>query len=98
MFLLDSLLIDGLKFVMDKLLQIAEAELNDDSVLRERLLDAQMRLELGELDADEFTEIEQEVFARLREVRGGHTGAISMTSSDSSVTAVEIDAAEELNK
>jgi hypothetical protein len=98
MFLLDSLLVDGLKFVMGKLLEIAEAELNDDTRLRERLLDAQMRLELGELSAEEFSEIEQDVFARLREVRGGHTAAISMTSSDSSVTAVEIDAAEELNK
>jgi len=98
MFLLDSLLIDGLKFVMGKLLEIAEAELNDDTRLRERLLDAQMRLELGELSAEEFSEIEQDVFARLREVRGGHTAAISMTSGDSSVTAVEIDAAEELNK
>lgn len=91
MFLLDSLLIDGLKFVFGKLLQIAEAELNDDTVLRERLLDAQMRLELGELSMEEFSEIEHDVFERLREVRGGHTGAISMTSSDSSVSAVEID-------
>src|SRR5437763_8205646 len=98
MFILDSLLIDGLKFVMEKLLQVAETELSDDTRLRERLLDAQMRLELGELSMEEFTEIEQDVFARLREVRGGHTGAISMTSDDSSVTAVEIDAAEELNK
>lgn len=92
MFLLDSLLIDGLKFVMDKLLQIAEAELNDDTVLRERLLDAQMKLELGELSMEEFSEIEQDVFARLREIRGGHTGAISMTSEDSASTTVEIDA------
>ena len=97
MFLLDSLLIDGLKFVMGKLLQIAEAELNDDSVLRERLLDAQMRLELGELSMEEFTEIEQDVFARLREVRGGHTGPLSMTSSDSSIS-VEATVADELNK
>ncbi len=92
MFLLDSLLIDGLKFVFDKLLQVAEAELSDDTVLRERLLDAQMRLEQGELSMEEFSEIEQDVFARLREIRGGHTGAISMTSSDSSVNTVEIEA------
>jgi hypothetical protein len=54
-----------------------------------------MRLELGELSMEEFSEIEQDVFARLQEIRGGHTGAISMTSSDSSVSsveAVEIDA------
>ena len=91
MFLLDSLLIDGLKFVMDKLLQVAEAELNDDTVIRERLLDAQMRLEQGELSLEEFSEIEQDVFARLRDIRGGHTGAISMTSGDSSVNGVEIE-------
>jgi hypothetical protein len=97
MFLLDSLLIDGLKFVMGKLLQIAEAELNDDSVLRERLLDAQMRLELGELSMEEFGEIEQDVFARLREIRGGQTAPLSMTSSDSSIT-VEATVADELNK
>ena len=92
MFLLDSLLIDGLKFVFEKLLQIAETELNDDTALRERLLSAQMRLELGELSMEEFSEIEQDVFDRLREIRKGHTGAISMTSADSSVHAVEIDA------
>ena len=92
MFLLDSLLIDGLKFVMGKLLQVAEAELNDDTVLRERLLDAQMRLEQGELSMEEFSEIEQDVFARLREIRGGGTEAISMTSNDSSVNTVEIEA------
>ena len=92
MFLLDSLLIDGLKFVMGKLLQVAEAELNDDTVLRERLIDAQMRLEQGELSLEEFSEIEQDVFARLREIRGGRTEAISMTSNDSSVNTVEIEA------
>jgi hypothetical protein len=95
MFILDSLLIDGLKFVMEKLLQVAETELSDDTVLRERLLDAQMRLELGELSMEEFTEIEKDVFARLREIKGGHTGPLSMTSSDSSVS-VEASVADEL--
>ena len=41
---------------------------------------------------EEFSEIEQDVFARLREIKGGHTGAISMTSEDSSSTTVEIEA------
>src|SRR3954467_8003126 len=98
MLIIDSLIISGVRFVLDKVAAAVEQELNDDSVLRERLLDAQMRLELGELSMEEFTEIEQDVFARLREIRGGHTGAISMTSNDSSVTAVEIESADELNK
>ena len=95
MFILDSLLIDGLKFVMEKLLQVAETELNDDSALRERLLDAQMRLELGELSLEEFGDIEKDVFARLREIKGGHTGPLSMTSSDGSIS-VEASVADEV--
>jgi hypothetical protein len=43
------------------------------------------------LSLEEFSEIEQDVFARLREIRGGRTGAISMTSDDSSVNTVEIE-------
>jgi len=86
MFLIDSLLIDGLKFVLDKLVQVVDAELNDDTVLRERLLDAQMKLELGELSMEEFSEIERDVFARLRELRGGHTAPLSMTSDEGSVS------------
>jgi len=86
MFLIDSLLIDGLKFVLDKLVQVVDAELNDDTVLRERLLDAQMKLELGELSMEEFSEVERDVFARLRELRGGHTAPLSMTSDEGSVS------------
>ena len=86
MFLIDSLLIDGLKFVLDKLVQVVDSELNDDTVLRERLLDAQMKLELGDLSLEEFNDIEHDVFARLRELRGGHTAPISMTSGDGSVS------------
>ena len=80
MFLIDSLLIDGLKFVLDKLVQVVDAELS------ERLLDAQMKLELGDLSLEEFNDIEHDVFARLRELRGGHTAPISMTSGDGSVS------------
>ncbi|HUK33119.1 MAG TPA: hypothetical protein VLV86_04350 [Vicinamibacterales bacterium] len=85
MFLIDSLLFDGLKFVLDKLVQIVDAELTDDTRLRERLLDAQMKLELGELSGDEFSAIERDVFARLREVRG-HSAPLSMTSAEGSVS------------
>jgi gas vesicle protein GvpG len=95
MFLIDSLLVDGLKFVFDKLVQVVDAELSDDTVLRERLLDAQMKLELGELSLEEFGDIERDVFARLRELRGGHTAPISMTSGDGSVS-VEASVAEDV--
>ena len=86
MFLIDSLLIDGLTFVLDKLVQVVDTELNDDTALRERLLDAQMKLELGELSLEEFSEIERDVFDRLRELRGGRNEPLSMTSGDGSVS------------
>ena len=43
MLIIDSLIISGVRFVLDKVAAAVETEINDDSVLRERLLDAQMR-------------------------------------------------------
>ena len=90
MFVLDSLLIGSLRFVLDKMVAAAEAEMNDDSTLREQLLEAQMRLELGEISDDEFARIERDILARIREIKGERQGAITM-SGDGRVTGVEID-------
>jgi hypothetical protein len=80
MFVLDTLLIGSLRFVLDKVVAAAEAEMHDDSALRERLLEAQMQHELGEITDEEFTEIERDVLARMRELKGTQQGgAISMT-------------------
>jgi hypothetical protein len=80
MFVLDTLLIGSLRFVLDKVVAAAEAEMHDDSALRERLLEAQMQHELGEITDEEFTEIERDVLARMRELKGTQqAGAISMT-------------------
>ena len=95
MFFLDSLLIGGLRFVLDKLVAVAEAELQDDTVLRERLLNAQMRLELGELTNEEFVEIERDVFDRIRELRGDRPTALSMASRNGKVS-VEASVADEI--
>jgi len=90
MFILDTLLIGSLRFVLDKVVAAAEAEMQDDTVLREQLLEAQMRLELGEISGDEFGEIEQDVLARIREIKGQQQGAISMSPRDN-VGGVEIE-------
>ena len=90
MFILDTLLIGSLRFVLDKVVAAAEAEMQDDTVLREQLLEAQMRLELGEISGDEFDEIEQDVLARIREIKGQQQGAISMSPRDN-VGGVEIE-------
>jgi hypothetical protein len=71
--LIDSLLLGGIRFVFDKLAQAVDAELTDDTVLREELLAAQMRLELGEITEEEFAETERSLLRRIREVRDRHT-------------------------
>jgi Gas vesicle protein G len=90
MFILDSLLIGSLRFVLDKVVQAAEAEAQDDSALRDQLLEAQMRLELGEISDEEFGEIERDVLAAIREIRRPQQGAISM-SPDDKITGVDIE-------
>jgi hypothetical protein len=93
MFILDSLLIGSLRFVLDKIVAAAEAEAADDSSLREQLLEAQMRLELGELTDDEFAEIERDVLARMREIKGEQHGPLSMSPTDK-IGSVEIESFE----
>src|SRR5256885_16382704 len=58
MIILDRMLVGGIKFVLGKVAAAVDAELNDDSHLREELLAAQMRLELGEIGDEEFRALE----------------------------------------
>jgi hypothetical protein len=89
--IIDSLIISGVRFVLDKVAAAVETELNDDGVLRERLLDAQMRVELGEMSQEEFDQFEADILVRIREIkerqRGGESAAIS--PKDMKVTGIE---------
>jgi len=69
MILLDSLLIGGIRFVLDKVATAVDREMNDDTALREELLAAQMRLELGEIGEEEFRATENDLLARIRGIR-----------------------------
>ena len=92
MFLLDSMLIGGLRFVFDKIAAAVDTELNDDTALREQLLAAQMRVELGELSQREFDELEADILARLCEIRDRRQGAGAATLSPTEYTITGIDA------
>ena len=91
MFLLDSLLIGGIRFVRDKVAAAADQELNDDSALREQLLVAQMQVELGEMSEGEFARLEADVLERLREIRerrdggAGQPGEFTITGVEATV-------------
>ena len=74
MIIIDTLLIGGIKFVLNKIVDAVDSRLNDDGVLREELLAAQMQLELGEISEKEFATIEADLLARLREIRERQLG------------------------
>ena len=89
MIILDTLFIGGIKFVLRRIAEAVDAQMNDVEALREELLAAQMRLELGEMSAEEFAEVERDLLARLREIRERETaeasGAVQITGIDVSV-------------
>ena len=91
MLIIDSLIISGVRFVLDKVAAAVDTEMNDDNVLRERLLAAQMQVELGEMTQQAFDYLETDILARIREIkerqRGGESAAIS--PKDMKVTGIE---------
>lgn len=59
----------GIGFVFEKVAELADQELNDESVVREQLLLLQLRLEEGEIEEEEYAQQEVELFARLRAIK-----------------------------
>jgi hypothetical protein len=91
MLIIDSLLIGGIRFVLDKVAAAVETELNDDTALREQLLAAQMRVELGEMSEEDFAQFEADILARLREIRERRqgTGATNLSPEDYKITGID---------
>jgi hypothetical protein len=72
MFLIDDLLlapVNGFKFILGQIQKMAYQELNDDSVIKDQLLELQMRYELEEISEEDFKAREAELFARLRALK-----------------------------
>ena len=90
MFLLDTLLINGIQFVLDKLATVAEQELNDPDRQRERLLEAQLKLETGEIDEEEFTAIEADVLQRIRDIKARAQSEPTIVDDEHRIAGVEI--------
>ena len=77
--------------MLDKVAAAVDTELNDDTALREQLLAAQMRAELGEITPEEFAALESDLLQRLREIRERRQGDASpgLSSADYKVTGIE---------
>lgn len=75
-FLLDDLLllpikgpIAGFRWVMKTIQTMADEELMNDQPWKERLIELQMRLELGEISEEDYVREEAVVFQALRDIR-----------------------------
>jgi len=76
MFLLDDILmipiklpIAGFNWIMKQIQTMANEELLNDQPWKERLIELQMMLEVGDISEEEYAREEAQVFAALREIR-----------------------------
>ena len=95
MFLLDDILlapVSGFKFILNQIQKMADQEFNDDSVIKEQLLELQMRYELEEITDAEYQEREAEIFARLRALKARQLELLHEVAhtADSSSFVIEV--------
>ena len=76
MFLLDDILllpitlpVSGFNWIMKQIQTMANEELLNDQPWKERLIELQMMLELGEISESDYAREEAQVFTALREIR-----------------------------
>ncbi|MBK5260592.1 MAG: gas vesicle protein GvpG [Thermoanaerobaculia bacterium] len=76
MFLLDDLLmlplklpVAGFNWVMRQIQTMADEELLNDQPWKERLIELQMMLEVGDITEEEYAVQEAQVFQMMREIR-----------------------------
>jgi len=87
-FILDSLFVGGLRFVLEKIADVADQEIRDPERWRAMLLEAQLAYENGEIDAEELSVREREILLRLRELSPESAGAVLSSDDLESVDVV----------
>ena len=88
-FLIDDILllpitgpIAGFKWVMNTIQKMADEELMNDQPWKERLIELQMRLEVGEISEEEYAVEEQVVFQALRDIRARREAIARQMAAD----------------
>jgi hypothetical protein len=94
MLLIDDLLLSplaGLKFILTQIEKVVDRELNDETVIKEQLLELQMLLELDEISEDDYRTREQDLFVRLRAIKGRRLDMLGQVhSSKTSSMTIEV--------
>ncbi len=99
MFLIDDLILSpltGLKFILGQIEKVVDRELNDETLVKEQLLELLMRLELEEISEEEYRERERDLFARLRAIKERQLEMLGQIhTSDTSSMTIEMGGDEE---
>ncbi len=72
MFLIDDILLSPLKGIIwlgKKINEVAEKEFSDEGLIKEKLMQAQLRFEMDEISEEEYNKQETELLARLDAIR-----------------------------
>ena len=72
MFLLDDIFLAPLKGVVwlgEKINEVVERELSDEGLIKEKLMEFQLRFELDEISEEEYNKEEEKLLARLDAIR-----------------------------
>ncbi len=64
----------GTVWIAERVAEQAERELGDEATIRRRLVELEMRYDVGEIDELEYARAEDELLARLSSVRGASSG------------------------
>ena len=82
----------GMKFVFKQVAELADAELNDESVVHEHLLLLHVQLEEGDIEEDEYVEREAELMRRLREIKARKRAQAEQAAYDAADEAMPVEA------
>jgi hypothetical protein len=81
-FLIDDILllpitgpIAGVRWVLRQIQKMADEEMNNDQVWKERLIELRMMLETGEITEEQYGPEEAKVFQALRDIRARREAA-----------------------
>jgi len=72
MFLIDDILLAPLKGIIwlgKKINEVAEKEFSDEGLIKEKLMELQLKFELDKISEEEYNKQEAEILARLDAIR-----------------------------
>ena len=71
MFIIDDIILSPLKgliWLSEKINDMARQEVSDEGLIKERLMELQLRFELDEIDEETYTRREKELLERLHAI------------------------------